>query len=165
MARSKIDVKGTFTCWRIKVRPLPHLSCYFSMGLFCVLKLKDSDLVQIIRHLMMSQERRAFSRTTDTAGTTAASVCSIMCSQRWTFIYIPQRLSSQKKNISSQLLLLFFHASVPPKKAAELFSCHPFPRHTNLTHMRHRKHTNRMKNKTLLLSSGHISHNKSSTYK
>lgn len=106
--------------------------------------------MQIIWHLMVSQERRTFPRITETAGTTAASVYSIVCSQRRTFIYIPQRLSSQKKNISSQLLLPFFYASVPPKKAAELFSCHPFPRHTNLTHMRHRKYTdstNRMKKK------------------
>lgn len=108
IARGKIDAKGACMCWWVKVRPLLHL----------VLLLQNRNCrARIIWHLMVSQERRTFPQITRTAETTAASACSIMCSQRGTFIYIPQWLSSQKKNISSQLLLPFFRASVPRKSS------------------------------------------------
>lgn len=100
------------------------------------------------------------------AATTAASVCSIMCSQRWTFIYIPWRLAVRTIKLPHSCYY-FFPCFCPQKRQQSyLAAIHSSGTQTWPTGGTENTYTAWIKwRKNLLLSSRHVSHHKSSTYK
>lgn len=67
------------------------------------------------------------------------------CVPRKGLLYIFPRGSAARRKIFPHSCYYPFSMLPSPEKAAELFSCHPFSRHTSLTYMRHRKHTDSTK--------------------
>lgn len=111
MERGKRDVKATCTCWWVKARPLLHLVLLLQYRKWRARTWCRSSAIS------WCPGKENFS-TDHRDCRDNSSICLFCCVfPERTFICIPQSLSSQKRNISSQLLLPFFQASVPRKSS------------------------------------------------